>query len=107
MTKEQWLQRILFLESVAGVPGFCAAMLRHLNSLRSGKRDSGWISTLLQEAENERMHLMTFMKIQQPSKFFRFLVIATQGVFCNMFFLGYMVAPQACHRFVAYLEEEA
>jgi ubiquinol oxidase len=29
-----WLARILFLETVAGVPGMVAAMLRHLGSLR-------------------------------------------------------------------------
>ena len=72
------LQRILFLESIAGVPGMVAATLRHLKSLRlmvcstylssvlccsyvgnsHQRRDSGWIHTLLEEAENERMHLM-------------------------------------------------
>jgi ubiquinol oxidase len=35
-----------------------AGMLRHLKSLRRMKRDNGWINTLLQEAENERMHLV-------------------------------------------------
>lgn len=30
-------------------------MCRHLQSLRLMKRDGGWISTLLQEAENERV----------------------------------------------------
>jgi len=55
MTKDQWMARILFLESIAGVPGMCAAVIRHLRSLRLMKRDGGWISTLLQEAENERV----------------------------------------------------
>jgi Alternative oxidase len=32
-----------------------AGMLRHLRSLRGLKRDRGWIHTLLEEAENERM----------------------------------------------------
>ena len=36
-------------------------MIRHLHSLRRMKRDHGWIHTLLEEAENERMHLLTFM----------------------------------------------
>jgi hypothetical protein len=43
-----------------------AGMIRHLRSLRTMKRDHGWIPTLLEEAENERMHLMTFIKIKQP-----------------------------------------
>jgi ubiquinol oxidase len=54
---------MLFLETVAGVPGFVAAMHRHLRSLRTMKRDNGWIHTLLEEAENERMHLLTFMQV--------------------------------------------
>lgn len=32
--EEAWLARILFLETIAGVPGMVAAMLRHLGSLR-------------------------------------------------------------------------
>lgn len=31
---KQWLLRIIFLESIAGVPGMVAGMLRHLRSLR-------------------------------------------------------------------------
>ncbi|RLN51189.1 hypothetical protein BBJ28_00023748, partial [Nothophytophthora sp. Chile5] len=56
MTEKDWLNRCLFLESVAGVPGMVGGMLRHLRSLRLLKRDYGWIHTLLEEAENERMH---------------------------------------------------
>ncbi|KAI0801802.1 AOX, alternative oxidase mitochondrial precursor [Irpex lacteus] len=107
LTERDWMNRILFLESIAGVPGMVAATLRHLRSLRLMKRDSGWIHTLLEEAENERMHLMTFMTVRQPSIFLRGLILGAQGVFYNMFFLSYLLSPRACHRFVAYLEEEA
>jgi hypothetical protein len=34
MTEAQWMIRILFLETIAGVPGFTAAMIRHLRGLR-------------------------------------------------------------------------
>ena len=54
MDPGQWLMRILFLETLAGVPGFTAAMIRHLRSLRIMRRDGGWIHMLLEEAENER-----------------------------------------------------
>ncbi|KAH7336896.1 AOX, alternative oxidase mitochondrial precursor [Rhizoctonia solani] len=107
MTEEGWLMRILFLETIAGVPGMVAATLRHLRSLRLMKRDAGWIHTLLEEAENERMHLMTFMTIKKPSIWFRALVLGAQGVFYNAFFLSYIVSPRTCHRFVGFLEEEA
>lgn len=42
MSERKWLVRFVFLESVAGVPGMVAAMLRHLHSLRRMKRDNGW-----------------------------------------------------------------
>ncbi|TFK28021.1 mitochondrial alternative oxidase [Coprinopsis marcescibilis] len=102
-----WLRRILFLESIAGVPGMVAATLRHLQSLRLMRRDNGWIHTCLEEAENERMHLMTFMTLRKPSLLFRAIVLGAQGVFYNLFFLSYIFSPKTCHRFVGYLEEEA
>ncbi|KAI0770292.1 alternative oxidase [Fomes fomentarius] len=107
MNESQWLRRILFLESIAAVPGMVAATLRHLRSLRLMRRDHGWIHTLLEEAENERMHLMTFMTLKNPSPFFRAMVLAAQGVFYNAFFMCYIVSPSTCHRFVGHLEEEA
>jgi hypothetical protein len=42
MTEKQWITRFIFLESVAGVPGMVAGMLRHLKSIRRMKRDYGW-----------------------------------------------------------------
>lgn len=30
------------------------------------KRDNGWIETLLEDAYNERMHLLTFLKMAEP-----------------------------------------
>ena len=60
-----------------------AGMIRHLHSLRRLKRDGGWIHTLLEEAENERMHLLTFLRLKQPGPFFRFSVLVVQGVFFN------------------------
>eukprot|EP00887_Chlorella_sp_A99_P007117 scaffold2.g7117.t1 len=50
MSEGKWLQRFLFLETVAGVPGMVAGMCRHMQSLRSMRRDNGWIHTLLEEA---------------------------------------------------------
>ena len=55
--------RLLILESVAGVPGFVAAAFRHFRSLRTLERDHGWLATLLEEAENERMHLFVCLKM--------------------------------------------
>ncbi|RDW78356.1 putative alternative oxidase [Coleophoma crateriformis] len=107
MSESKWLVRFIFLESVAGVPGMVAGMLRHLHSLRRMKRDNGWIETLLEEAYNERMHLLTFLKMAEPGWFMRFMILGAQGVFFNGMFLSYLVSPRTCHRFVGYLEEEA
>ncbi|EGW32384.1 inducible alternative oxidase 2 [Spathaspora passalidarum NRRL Y-27907] len=107
MTEGKWLTRVIFLESIAGVPGFVASFIRHLHSLRLLKRDKAWIETLLDEAYNERMHLLTFIKLGKPSWFTRSIIYAGQGVFANIFFLCYLANPRFCHRFVGYLEEEA
>lgn len=105
--EQKWVLRICFLETVAGVPGMVAAMTRHLHSLRRLKRDYGWIHTLLEEAENERMHLLTALQLRQPTRLFRLCVIGAQGSFVTMFSLAYLISPKFCHRFVGYLEEEA
>jgi hypothetical protein len=107
MTADKYLTRIVFLESVAAIPGFAGGMLRHLQSLRVLKRDGGFIHTLLEEAENERMHLLSFLAVKKPSAFIRACIILTQGVMTNGFFFAYLVNPTFCHRFVGYLEEEA
>ncbi|KAK0620940.1 alternative oxidase-domain-containing protein [Immersiella caudata] len=84
-----------------------AGMLRHLGSLRHLKRDNGWIETLLEESYNERMHLLTFMKMCEPGWFMKTMILGAQGVFFNAMFLSYLVSPKITHRFVGYLEEEA
>ena len=99
--------RAVVLETVAAVPGMVAGALQHLKSLRSMQPDNGWIKTLLEEAENERMHLMTFVHIAQPNWFERFLIILTQGIFYNCFFVLYLISPKTAHRVVGYFEEEA
>lgn len=107
LTERKWVNRLVFLETVAGVPGSVGAVVRHLHSLRTMRHDHGWIHTLLEEAENERMHLMTFIKLQNPGLMMRASVFLAQGVFYNFFFLSYLISPRFCHRMVGYLEEEA
>jgi len=99
--------RAVVLETVAAVPGMVGGALQHFRALRRMKSDRGWIRTLLDEAENERQHLMTFIHIAQPSRFERLLVLLVQGVFYNVYFLLYVIAPRTAHRAVGYLEEEA
>ena len=99
--------RAVVLETVAAVPGMVAGMLNHLKSLRRMEQDPGWIKVLLDEAENERMHLMTFIHIAKPSAIERFIIILVQGIFFNLYFIMYLISPRTCHRIVGYFEEEA
>lgn len=99
--------RAVVLETIAGVPGMVGGMMNHLRSLRRMRDDGGWIETLLDEAENERMHLMTFVALYKPSAFERFLLILAQGAFFNYFFVLYLLSPRTAHRMIGYFEEEA
>lgn len=105
--RRRYGHRAVILETVAAVPGMVGGMLLHLKSLRRFQDDRGWIKTLLDEAENERAHLMTFIEIAKPNFFERLLVILAQGIFFNAFFVFYILWPRVAHRFVGYLEEEA
>src|ERR1700712_4695418 len=62
---------------------------------------------MLEDAYNERMHLLTFLKMAEPGWFMKLMILGAQGVFCNGFFVAYLLSPKTCHRFVGYLEEEA
>lgn len=99
--------RAVVLETVAAVPGMVGATLNHLKCLRRMCSDRGWIKTLMDEAENERMHLMTFIEVCKPTAFERFVVVAVQWVFYLFFFGLYMISPRTAHRVVGYFEEEA
>lgn len=99
--------RAIVLETVAAVPGMVGATITHLKCLRRMCGDQGWIRTLMEEAENERMHLMTFVEIAKPTLFERLVVLAVQWVFYVAFFALYLVSAKTAHRIVGYFEEEA
>jgi ubiquinol oxidase len=99
--------RAVVLETIAAVPGMVGGALQHLRALRRMEDDNGWIQTLLDEAENERMHLMTFIHIAQPTWLERLIILLAQGAFFNGFFLLYILSPKTAHRVVGYFEEEA
>ena len=99
--------RAVVLETVAAVPGMVGGLLQHLKALRHIRDDQGWIKELIEEADNERMHLMTFIHIAEPSRFERLVIMLTQAIFYNFYFFLYLFAPKTAHRMVGYLEEEA
>ena len=105
--RKRYGHRAVVLETVAGVPGMVAGVVHHLRSLRNMKDDNGMIKELLEEAENERMHLMTFIEIAKPSKFERFLILLAQIFFGIFYTLLYIFFKKTAHRMIGYFEEEA
>jgi len=99
--------RAIVLETVAAVPGMVGATLTHLKALHRMEDDRGWIRTLMEEAENERMHLMTFIEVAKPTLFERMVILGVQWVFYLAFFALYLVSSRTAHRIVGYFEEEA
>jgi len=99
--------RAIVLETVAAVPGMVGATINHLKCLRRMCDDRGWIRTLMEEAENERMHLMTFIEVAKPTLFERLVILGVQWVFYLAFFALYLVSAKTAHRVVGYFEEEA
>jgi len=100
--------RAVVLETVAGVPGMVAGMWNHLRSLRKMEQDNrGWIKTLLDEAENERMHLMIFIEIAKPNWFERSLILVAQLIFWHFYLVLYVFFPTTAHRMVGYFEDQA
>ena len=84
-----------------------AAGFRHFYSLRTLKRDHGAIYTFLEEAENERMHLLVCLKMFEASPITRALCVAAQFGMTPFLALTYALHPGSMHRFVGYLEETA
>jgi Alternative oxidase len=107
VTVKNIMNRVIYLETIAAVPGMVAAIIRHFKSLRTMQPDGGMLQMFLEEANNERMHLLTFVRMKDPSMFFRFMVLAGQVGFGSIFTLAYALSPKFCHRFVGYVEEEA
>lgn len=105
--REKYDHHAVVLETVAAVPGVVASFHRHLRSLRRMERDHGWINPLQEEAENERMHLLIWMKTTKPTYLERLLVLGAQGVYTLFYMSLYFTSPRAAHRLVGYLEEEA
>ena len=99
--------RAVVLETVAAVPGMVGGLLQHLKAIRHIRDDQGWIKELIDEADNERMHLMTFIHIAKPTRLERWVIMLTQAIFYNVYFFTYLFAPRMAHRIVGYLEEEA
>lgn len=105
--QERYCHRAVVLETIAAVPGMVGGLLQHLKSLRFIRDDEGRIQTLLDEAENERMHLIIYSKLAEPTSLERIFIMIVQFFFYHLYFLLYLCTPRTAHRVVGYFEEEA
>lgn len=105
--RKRYSHRAVVLETIAAVPGMVGGLVQHLKSLRHIKYDRGWIRELLDEADNERMHLLVYSEIAKPTGFEKFLIMVVQFFFYHLYFLLYLISPRNAHRVVGYFEEEA
>lgn len=76
--------RLILLESIAGVPPFIMAGYRHFRSLRNLSYDGARIYTHLEEAENERMHLISCMQVFDAGLFMKSLVFRSVCIWPNL-----------------------
>ena len=88
--RKKYGHRAVVLETIAAVPGMVGGMLAHFKSLRKMIDDGDFIKELLEEADNERMHLMTFIAIAKPSTFERFIIMAGQFIFGAFYTILYI-----------------
>lgn len=105
--KKRYGHRAVVLETVAAVPGMVAGAGLHFKSLRRMEDDRGWIKELLDEADNERMHLMTFVELAKPNIIERLIILLAQAIFITFYAIIYFFFPKTAHRIIGYFEEEA
>lgn len=106
--RKKYGHRAVVLETIAGVPGMVAGMIVHMRSLRRMERGNGaMIQELLDEAMNERKHLMFFIEIAHPTWFERRLIYIAQFLFFIFYFLMYVISPSTAHLMIHYFEKEA
>ena len=105
--KKRYGHRAIVLETVAAVPGMVAGAGLHFRSLRRMEDDKGWIKELLDEADNERMHLMTLVELAKQNIVERLVVLLAQAIFITFYAIVYFFFPKTAHRIIGYFEEEA
>ena len=106
--RERYGHRAVVLETVAGVPGMIAGMLTHFASLRTLKKGYGTkIHHMLEEAENERKHLIFVLHITKPTTIEKGIILVAQILFSIFYFTLYMISQTTAHRMIGYFEEEA
>jgi ubiquinol oxidase len=106
--RKRYGHRAVVLETVAAVPGMIAGMLTHFASLRTLKRGYGVkIHEMLEEAENERQHLIFILHITKPTTLEKVIITVAQLIFAAFYFTLFIISSKTAHRMIGYFEEEA
>lgn len=105
--RKRYGHRAVVLETVAAVPGMVGGAINHYTLLRNLMKGRDWVEELLEEALNERMHLIAFLEYSKPRPDERFLIILAQLFFVIFYTFLYIFFPKIAHRMVGYFEEEA
>lgn len=99
--------RAVVLETMAAIPGMIGALVLHLRLTRRLDRQEGGVEALVQEARNERFHLLVFSTIARPVWWERGLIRLGQLATVLIYGTMYLLSRRVAHRFVGYLEERA
>ena len=104
--RDNYIRRAIFLESVASVPGLVCSSLHHLRCLRR-LQPNEWIKPLVDEAENERMHLLAVRTYTNLTIVQKLFIRILQLSFVSLFSFMFVFTPRTSHRLVGFLEEHA
>lgn len=105
--RKRYGHRAVVLETVAAVPGMVGGAMNHYRLLRNLMKGRDWVEELIEEALNERMHLIAFLEYSRPSPLERLLIIAAQFFFIVFYTFLYTFFPKIAHRMIGYFEEQA
>ncbi|KAL5562881.1 hypothetical protein UlMin_032628 [Ulmus minor] len=97
--------RAMMLETIAAILGIFGGVLLHLRSLRKFQQSGGWIKALLEEAENERMHLMTMVECVQLKCLFQRLLCALSTLSEAHTHGGWLSRRGSIHSYTEYLKD--
>lgn len=105
--RKRYGHRAVVLETVAAVPGMVGGALNHYSLLRNLMQGRDWVEELIEEALNERMHLIAFLEYSKPSPVERLLIMLAQLFFIIFYTFLYAFFPKIAHRMIGYFEEQA
>lgn len=109
MNEKLFLRRLLYLETMGAAVGLAAPTAQHMRHVIQfkGGEEGQIINHLVEESDNERVHLYAILELKRPSLPTRIAVLMFQTAFFLMFTTIHFISPRVGFRYIGYLEEEA